>query len=95
MTFTTMYLAGSKNTNNVLDVPMVPSSVITVSTNGECLTCGGFSLGETVCLRNFKFIVNYIGGLCLSLKRGNAGVASWAQLAAVHLPSVGHDRGLR
>jgi hypothetical protein len=31
-----------------LDVMRVPSSVITVATDGECLTCDGFSLGETV-----------------------------------------------
>jgi hypothetical protein len=30
------------------DVPMVPSSAITVTTNGEHLMCGGFSLGETM-----------------------------------------------
>jgi hypothetical protein len=46
-----------------LDVTMVPSSTITITANGEHLTCGGFSPGETVCLGNFEFIVDYFGGL--------------------------------
>jgi hypothetical protein len=52
---------------------MVPSSTIIVTTNDEHLTCGGFSLGETVCLRNFEFITDYFGGLSLSPKRGDEG----------------------
>jgi hypothetical protein len=36
-----------------LDVLMVPSTMITVTANGEHLTCGGFSLNEPVRLRNF------------------------------------------
>jgi hypothetical protein len=39
-----------------LDVPMVPSPVIAVTADGERLTCGGFSLDETVRLGNFEFI---------------------------------------
>jgi hypothetical protein len=54
-------------------VRMVPSSSITITAHGERLTCGGFSLGEPVCLGNFKFIVDYFGGLSLSLRRGNDG----------------------
>jgi hypothetical protein len=46
-----------------LDVTMVPSSMITITANGEHLTYGGFSPGETVCLGNFEFIVDYFGGL--------------------------------
>jgi hypothetical protein len=41
---------------------MVPSSAITIAADGECLTCGGFSLGETVYLGNFECITDY-GGL--------------------------------
>jgi hypothetical protein len=52
---------------------MVPSSVITVATDGECLTCGGFSLGEPVRLGNFEFTANYFGGLSLSPRRGDSG----------------------
>jgi hypothetical protein len=54
-----------------LDVSMIPSSAIIVATDGERLTCGGFFLGETVHLRNFEFIVDYFGGLSLSLRRGD------------------------
>jgi hypothetical protein len=54
---------------------MVPSSTIAITTDGERLTCGGFSLDETVCLRNFEFIVDYFGSLILSPRRGDEGVA--------------------
>jgi hypothetical protein len=37
---------------------MVPSSAITVAADSEHLMCGGFSLGETVCLGSFEFIVD-------------------------------------
>jgi hypothetical protein len=56
-----------------LDVPIVSSSVITITTDGERLTCGGFSLGETVRLGSFEFIADYFGGLSLSLRRGDSG----------------------
>jgi hypothetical protein len=52
---------------------MVPSSVITVTADGECLTCSGFSLDKIVRLGNFEFISDYFGGLSLSPKRGDAG----------------------
>jgi hypothetical protein len=80
---TTLYLAGAKNTDIWcarkgdlqcafhLDVPMVPSSALVVATDGECLTCGGFFLSETIHLRSFEFIADYFGGLSLSPKRNN------------------------
>jgi hypothetical protein len=52
---------------------MVPSSAIIVPADGKHLTCGGFSLGETVCLGNFEFNADYFGGLSLSPMRGDAG----------------------
>jgi hypothetical protein len=58
-----------------LDVMMVPSSVIVVTADGEYLTCGGFSLSKTIHLGNFEFITDYIGGLSLSPRRGDAGAA--------------------
>jgi hypothetical protein len=61
---------------------MVPSSAITVSADGEHLTCGGFSLGETVHLGSFDFIADYFGGLNLSPRRATRASPSWAQLAA-------------
>jgi hypothetical protein len=39
------------------------------------LTCGGFSLSETVRLGNFEFIADYFGGLSLSPSRGDTGAA--------------------
>jgi hypothetical protein len=83
---TTLYLTDAKNTNSwhartgdlhcasPLDVLMVPSSSIPITAHGECLVCGGFSLGEPVCLGNFEFIAEYFGVLCLSPRRGNEGV---------------------
>jgi hypothetical protein len=71
-------LAGAKNTNSwrarmgdlqgdfPLDVLMVPSSMITIAADGERLTCGGFSLGETIHLGNFELIADYFGSLSLS-----------------------------
>jgi hypothetical protein len=54
---------------------MVPSSTLAVSTDGERLTCGGFSLGETVRLGSFEFIADYFSGLGLSSRRSDSGVA--------------------
>jgi hypothetical protein len=45
---------------------MVHSSTFAVSTNGECLTCSGFSLDETVCLGSLEFIADCFGSLSLS-----------------------------
>jgi hypothetical protein len=58
-----------------LNVSIVPSSVITVATDGERLTCGGSSLGELVHLGNFEFIIDYFDGVSLSPRRGDSGVA--------------------
>jgi hypothetical protein len=54
---------------------MVPSSTIAVIADGESLTCGGVSHGETVCLKNFDFIADYFSGLSLSHRRDNEGNA--------------------
>jgi hypothetical protein len=58
-----------------LDVLMVPSPAITIATDGECLTCGGLSLGETVHLGNFEVITDYFSLLSLSPRRGNSSAA--------------------
>jgi hypothetical protein len=52
---------------------MVPSSVLAFSTDDERLTCGGFTLGKTVDLGGFEFIVDYFGGLSLSPRTGDSG----------------------
>jgi hypothetical protein len=58
-----------------LDVSMVPSFALAFSTSSECLTCGDFSLGETVHLGSFEFISDYIGGLILFPRRSDSGTA--------------------
>jgi hypothetical protein len=45
---------------------MVHSSTPIVTTDGESLTCGGFSLNETICFGSLEFIANYFGSLSLS-----------------------------
>jgi hypothetical protein len=45
---------------------MVPSSALIVATNGERLSCGGFSLSETIRFGGLEFIVNRFSGLSLS-----------------------------
>jgi hypothetical protein len=54
---------------------MVPSSVLAVTVDDERLTCGGFSLNETVRLGCFEFIINYFSDLSLSHSRSNLGAA--------------------
>jgi hypothetical protein len=79
---TTMYLVSAKNIDSwrtrkvdlkcafPLDVSMVPSSAITVTTDSERLTSDVFSLSKIVRLKNFEFITDYFGGLSLSPWRG-------------------------
>jgi hypothetical protein len=54
---------------------MVPSSAITVAASGERLLCGGFFLGETICLGKFDFIADYFRGLSLFRRRGDSVIA--------------------
>jgi hypothetical protein len=56
----------------LLDIMMVASSTITVTTDDERLMCGGFSLDEAIHLRSFEFIMNYFSGLSLSPRRGDS-----------------------
>jgi hypothetical protein len=53
---------------------MVHSSTLTVTTDGEHLTCAGFSLGETIRFGRLEFIANYFGNLSLSLMGNESGV---------------------
>jgi hypothetical protein len=80
-------LAGAKNIDSwharkgdlqcafLLDVLMVPSSAINITIDGGSLMCDGFSLGETVRLGSFEFIVDYFDGLSLSPRRGDSSAA--------------------
>jgi hypothetical protein len=84
MILITLYLVGVKNTDSwratkrdlqrafSLDVSMDPSSPLTISTNGECFTCSGFSLGETGCLGSLEFIIDCFGSLSLSPRRSDS-----------------------
>jgi hypothetical protein len=47
---------------------MVHSSSLIIGTDGERLTCGGFSLGETIHFESIKFIADYFDCLSLSPK---------------------------
>jgi hypothetical protein len=49
-----------------LDVLMVPSSVLTVDAGGARLSCGGFSLGETILFGSLEYSTDHFGGLSLS-----------------------------
>jgi hypothetical protein len=49
-----------------LYVLMVPSLELAVTADGECLSCGGFSLSETIRFGSLKFIADRFGGLSLS-----------------------------
>jgi hypothetical protein len=49
-----------------LDVPMVPSSALTVTVDGERLSSDVFSFGETILFRSLRFIADHFGGLSLS-----------------------------
>jgi hypothetical protein len=49
-----------------LDVPMVPSSVLAIAADVECLSCGGFSISETICFGSLEFITDCFSGLSLS-----------------------------
>jgi hypothetical protein len=56
-----------------LDVPIVHSSMLADTTDGELLMCGGFSLGETVHFESLKFIANCFSNLSLSPKGSDSG----------------------
>jgi hypothetical protein len=49
-----------------LNVPLIPSSVLTVAADSERLSCGGFSLSETICFGSLEFIADHFSGLSLS-----------------------------
>jgi hypothetical protein len=44
---------------------MAPSTSIVVAADGESLTCGGFSLSETILFENLEFINDRRGVLSL------------------------------
>jgi hypothetical protein len=79
-----------------LDVPMVHSSALTISADGERLSCGGFSLSETIHFGSLLFIVDYFGRLSLSPMRNDSGTAFMGSAHSGPPKSfyTDHDRGL-
>jgi hypothetical protein len=55
---------------------MVPSSAITISADGECLSRDGFSLGETIHFGSLEFIVDYFSVLSLPPRRDDSNAAA-------------------
>jgi hypothetical protein len=51
---------------------MIHSSMLVVTTDGERLTCGGFSLDETIHFGSLEFIINCFGSLSFSPKENNS-----------------------
>jgi hypothetical protein len=84
---TILYFTGAENTNSwyvrkgdlqrlfPLNILMVPSCTLIVSTDGEHLMCGGISVDETVHFVSLEFIVDYFIGLSLSPRRNDSGAA--------------------
>jgi hypothetical protein len=62
-----------------LDVLMVHSSTLTIATTRECLTCGGFSLGETIHFGSLEFITDYFNSMSLSPGGATQVPSSWEQ----------------
>jgi hypothetical protein len=76
MILSSLYLAGVKNTYSWYlrkgGLKRVPSSTLTVSADGERLTCGGFSLREIVYFGSLEFIIDCFGSLSLSPRRSDS-----------------------
>jgi hypothetical protein len=76
-----------------LDISMVPSSVPTVASNSERLSCDGFSLSETIRFRSLELITNRFSGLSLSLLGTVQVSSSQAPPPLGHRPHNGPWRG--
>jgi hypothetical protein len=58
-----------------VDVPMVPSSVLTVAADGERLSGDVFSFGKTIHFGSLEFNVDRFSGLSLAPFRDSSGAA--------------------
>jgi hypothetical protein len=66
---------------------MVHSSTLIIATDDERLTCGGFSLGETIRFGNLEFITNRFDNLSLSPK-GSDSRFIFVGMAQIRSPSL-------
>jgi hypothetical protein len=66
---------------------MVHSSTLAIVTDGEHLTYGSLSLGETVHFRSLEFIFDYFGSMSLSPK-GNVSGTVFVGMACNGSPSL-------
>jgi hypothetical protein len=66
---------------------MVHSSMLIITTDGEHLTCNGFSLGETIRFGGLDFITDCFSSLSLSPK-GNNSCVIFIRMARSGSPSL-------
>jgi hypothetical protein len=57
------------------------SSALAVTANGECLSGGGFSLGETIHFGSIEFITDFFGNLSLPPRRD---ISDAAVMGSIH-----------
>jgi hypothetical protein len=103
----TLYLVSAKNTYSWhvrkgdlqcafhLDILMVPSSVLTVTADGERLSNDVFSFSETICFESLKFIVDHFGGLSLSSIGDGSGTTIMGSTHGETHRGFPHDFGWR
>jgi hypothetical protein len=60
---------------------MIHSSTLAITTNGECLICGGFSLGKIVRFGSQEFITDNFDNLSFSPRGMTQASSSWERQA--------------
>jgi hypothetical protein len=71
----------------IIIIPMVHLSMLTITTNGEHLTGGGFSLDEIIQLGSLEFIIDHFDNLSLS-REGSDSDAVFMGMAHNRSPSL-------
>jgi hypothetical protein len=69
----------------LLNILMVHSSTLAITTDDEHLTCGGFYLSETIRFESLEFIAGCFGNLSLSSK-GSDSDAVFVRVNSITLP---------